>query len=316
LGIIAGSGDLPLAIAEAAEADGRNVFVIALEGMANEDHVIRFPHGTASPGELGKMLRLLRDAGCSEVTLAGRVPRPEFTSLKLDARGALALPKVIAAAARGDDALLRALVDIFEREGFKVIGSADAARDLLAPLGPLGLLEPSEQDMADIAYAQQVVAATGALDIGQAAIVCDGLVLAVEAAEGTDAMIQRIGTLSEAVRGTPEVRRGVLVKAPKPGQDRRVDLPVIGKRTVELASEVGLSGIATEAGSTLILNRRVVSEVADALGRLSTAFRPRKPNDGRPRRGAAPHHHVGCRRTVGRSVGSAVDAGACYARRA
>jgi DUF1009 family protein len=266
LGIVAGGGELPLAIAEAAEADGRKVFVVVLEGITAREEFERFPHGMASLGEIGKVLKLLRDAHCSEVTMAGRVPRPRFNTLKLDARGALAIPRIVAAAARGDDALLRALVEIFEKDGFRVIGSGDAARDLLAPDGPLGRLEPTEQNLADIAYGRQVVAATGTLDIGQAAIVCEGLVLAVEAAEGTDAMIRRAGGLPEAIRGSAEHRRGVLVKAPKPAQERRVDLPVVGRRTVELVADAGLAGIGVEAGSTLIVNRRVVSEVADACG--------------------------------------------------
>lgn len=273
LGIIAGGGDLPLAVAETAEANGRAVFVLTLEGMGDSHVASRFPHASASPGEFGKILKLLRDARCSEVTMVGRVQRPQFNALKLDARGALALPKVIAAARKGDDALLRVLVELLEKEGFRVIGSADAARDLLAPDGPLGQFEPAEQDFADIDYARQVVAATGALDIGQAAIVCDGLVLAVEAAEGTDAMIQRVTLLPEEMKGSVERRRGVLVKAPKPRQERRVDLPVIGRRTVELASDAGLSGIAVQAGDTLILNRRVVSDAADALGLFVYGFR-------------------------------------------
>ena len=266
LGIIAGGGELPLAIAEAAIGDGRSVFVVWLEGLVTAEDIQRFPHGVASLGELGKILRLLRGAKCSDVTFAGRVPRPQFSTLKLDARGALALPRVLAAAAKGDDALLRALLEIFEKEGFKVIGSDQAARDLLAPEGPLGRLEPTSQELADIAYARQVVAAMGALDIGQSAIVCEGLVLAVEAAEGTDAMIRRVAALPETIRGSLERRRGVMVKAPKPAQERRIDLPVVGRRTVELVADAGLSGIAIEAGASLIMNRRLVSDVADERG--------------------------------------------------
>lgn len=272
LGIIAGGGDLPIAIARGAEADGRAVFMVALAGMADAADVAPFPHEFASLGELGKAIRLLKEAGCSEVTLAGKVARPNFSALKLDARGMLALPKVMAAALKGDDALLRSLVTIFEKEGIRVIGSTDAAHGLVAPSGPLGKLGPTQEHSDDIALAIRVVAALGALDIGQAAIVCNGLVLAVEAAEGTDAMLMRAGQLPEALRGTPINRKGVMVKAPKPNQERRVDLPVVGVRTVELASAAGLAGVAVEAGAALIVNRARVVEAADRLGLFLFGF--------------------------------------------
>jgi len=274
LGIIAGGGELPIAIAEAAQDGGRAIFVVALDGMARPSDVDPFPHGFVSLGELGKAIKLLQHAGCDEVTLAGKVARPEFTKLKLDARGALALPRIMAAALKGDDALLRALLAIFEKEGMRVIGSAQAASGLLAPSGCLGRLEPSPADDGDILTAIRVVAAMGALDIGQAAVVCQGLVLAVEAAEGTDAMLARVASLPAAVRGTPENRKGVLVKAPKPLQERRVDLPVIGVHTVELVSEAGLSGIAVEGGAALIMGRTNVVEAADRHGIFVYGFAP------------------------------------------
>jgi len=274
LGIIAGGGELPIAIAQAAQDGGRAIFVVALDGMARPSDVGQFPHGFVSLGELGKAIKLLRQAGCEEVTLAGKVARPEFTKLRLDTRGALALPRIMAAALKGDDALLRALLAIFEKEGMRVIGSAQAARDLLAPLGPLGRLQPSPEQDGDIRHAIRVVAALGVLDIGQAAVVCEGLVLAVEAAEGTDAMLARVATLPAALRGTPAKRKGVLVKAAKPHQERRVDLPVIGVRTVELVAEAGLSGIAVEGGAALIVGRARVVEFANHHGVFVYGFAP------------------------------------------
>jgi DUF1009 family protein len=273
LGIIAGGGDLPAAVAECARAGGRSIFVIALEGMAGPE-VARFPHGAAGLGELGKIIKLLKAAGASEVTLAGKVARPNISSVKLDARAALALPKLLAAARRGDDAVLRAIVAILEREGLRVIGTAEAAPDLLAPAGLLGRVKPSESDRSDLARAAAVVRAMGALDIGQAAVVCEGLVLAVEAAEGTDEMIRRVAGLPVALRGTPERRRGVLLKATKPRQERRVDLPVIGIRTIALAAEAGLAGIAIEAGATVIMERGAVAAAADAARLFVYGFGP------------------------------------------
>ena len=274
LGIIAGGGELPIAIAQAAQDGGRAIFVVALDGMALPSDVNAFPHDFVSLGELGKAIKLLQRAGCEEVTLAGKVARPEFTELRLDARGALALPRIMAAALKGDDALLRTLLAIFEKEGMRVIGSAQAARVLLAPLGPLSRLKPSPADDADIVHAFRVVAAMGALDIGQAAVVCQGLVLAVEAAEGTDAMLARVAGLPAAVRGTSANRKGVMAKAAKPHQERRVDLPVIGVRTVELVAEAGLSGIAVEGGAALIMGRTRVVEAADRYGIFVHGFAP------------------------------------------
>jgi DUF1009 family protein len=274
LGIIAGGGELPLAIARANEADGRSVFVLALDGMAAAADVAVFPHACVSIGELGKAIRFLKDAGCSEVTLAGKVTRPEFSKLKVDVKGALALPKVIAAAAKGDDALLRALVGIIEDEGFRVLSSTDAAATLAAPLGPIGRLKPTPEQERDVRQAVKVVLTIGELDIGQAAVVCEGLVLAVEAAEGTDSMLQRVAGLPVALRGSADNRKGVLVKAVKPEQERRVDLPVIGIRTVELAAAASLAGIAVQAGAALIVNRQRVAEEADRRGLFVLGFAP------------------------------------------
>jgi UDP-2,3-diacylglucosamine hydrolase len=265
LGIIAGGGDLPLAIAESACEAGRAVFVIAFTGTADA-WVEAYPHLWVSLGEVGKVVKALHTAGCEEVVLAGKLARPKFSEIKLDAKGLLVTPRIIAAARKGDDALLRAVLETFEREGFRPVGAHEAAPGLLAAVGAMGRFEPSAEMEEDIAAAFKIVRAMGALDIGQAAVVCEGLPLAVEAAEGTDAMIARVGQLPQTIRGTPEKRRGVLVKAPKPIQDRRTDLPVIGTQTVRNAADVGLAGIAVEAGGALILGKQAVIAEADRLG--------------------------------------------------
>jgi len=272
LGIIAGGGELPLAIAESARAAGRGVFVLALAGA--EEGLSAFPRENVGIGELGRTLSLLKKHDCQDVTLAGRVSRPDWSALKLDARGALALPKVAAAALKGDDAVMRAMIGIFEKEGFRIVGTAEAAPDLIATVGVYGRHKPDQQALADIAQAREVVRRLGELDIGQAAAVADGLVLAVEAAEGTDAMLQRIQQLPKNMRGTEQKRRGVLVKAPKPAQERRVDLPVIGVRTIELAAAGGLAGVAVEAGAALIMRKAKIVEAADRLGLFVMAFDP------------------------------------------
>lgn len=269
LGIIAGGGELPRAIAQSARAAGRDVFVLAINGMAG-DWAREFPSEWLSLGEPGGAIKAFRAHNCSDVTLAGRVQRPKFSELKLDMKGVLIAPRVIAAALKGDDALLRSLVDIFEREGFRIVGAAEAAPDLIAREGVMGRVRPSAENEADIAQGFKIARAIGALDVGQAAIVCEGLALAVEAAEGTDAMIARISQLPEHFRGGKGKLRGVLVKAPKPIQDGKTDLPVVGVETIRKAHEVALAGVAVEAGGALFVDREAVVAEADKLGLFLT----------------------------------------------
>jgi len=273
LGLIASGGDLPKAIAESARDSGREVFVIALTGSA-EDWVKGYPHEWCGLGEVGKLIKALKGAGVVDIVMAGKIGRPKFSDVKLDWKGVLVAPGIIAAARKGDDAMLRAVVDTLEREGFTAIGAQDAAPGLLVREGALGQLKPDAEDGADIAVAFKIVRTLGELDVGQAAVVSEGLPLAVEAAEGTDAMIARIATLPKHFRGQEGKRRGVLVKAPKPIQDRKTDLPVIGVQTVRNAAAVGLAGIAVEAGAALILGQKNVAEEADKLGIFVIGVKP------------------------------------------
>lgn len=264
LGLIAGGGALPVNVAEAAASDGRLACVIALEGFAD-------PHAYSDPkpcalGQLGRMFAHLNEAGCDAVCFAGIVPRPDFSQLKLDMKAMAALPKVLAAAARGDDALLRSVVRLFEAEGMAVVGADEIAASLVLSEGLVTRSGPDERARHDALKALHIAAVIGAEDIGQGAVVADGLVLAVEAQEGTDAMLERVAALPAAIRGGEGRRLGVLAKRPKPNQERRIDLPVIGLSTIERAAAAGLAGIAAPAGGALILGRDAVAERADALG--------------------------------------------------
>ncbi|HEY4124154.1 MAG TPA: UDP-2,3-diacylglucosamine diphosphatase LpxI [Rhizomicrobium sp.] len=276
LGIIAGGGDLPRAVAQSARESGREVFVVSLTGESN-DWTAEFPREEVSLGEMGKALRALSANKCVDIIFAGRVGRPRFTELRLDTKGALVMPRLAAAALKGDDALLRGVVDIFEKEGHRVLSIAEAAPSLVLREGIIGRHRPSSDATADIAKGFQIVARIGELDIGQATAVCEGLVLAVEAAEGTDAMLKRIADLPERLRGKPGKPRGVLVKAPKPIQDRKTDLPVIGIETVKNAIAAGLAGIAVEANGALIVDRANVVQAADAAGLFIMGITPAKP---------------------------------------
>jgi DUF1009 family protein len=265
LGLIAGGGALPVTLAERCRAAGRPLFVVRLRGMADPT-LERFDGGEAGLAELGRAIDLLKRAGCRAVCLAGVVKRPDFAALKPDFRGLKALPGAIAAARKGDDALLRFLVGEFEAEGFVVEGAEAVDAGLTLPVGPLGRHRAGPDHHEDVALALSTARAIGRLDIGQAAVVASGLVLAVEAQEGTDAMLRRCAELPPQLRGDATARKGVLAKAPKPIQERRVDLPVIGVDTVERAASAGLAGVVGEAGGVLVIDREAVVAAADRLG--------------------------------------------------
>lgn len=265
LGLIAGGGALPLEVAQDCAGVGRPVFVVRLKGFA-DPALAEFPGEEVGLAELGKCFKLLKRERCKAVCFAGQVSRPDFKALKPDLRGLAALPGAMAAARKGDDALLRFLVSEFEREGFAVEGAHEVSAGLTLPAGPLGRMRPAEAHQADIGRALEVAREIGRLDIGQGAVVVRGLVLAVEAQEGTDAMLRRCAELPSAIRGRPEAPCGVLAKAPKPIQERRVDLPTIGVATVQRAAKAGLAGIVGEAGSLIVLDREAVIAAADELG--------------------------------------------------
>jgi DUF1009 family protein len=274
LGLIAGGGELPRAVAHAAKAAGRDVYVVALLGSVTQDWTNAFHHEFLSPGEPGRIVKAFKHHGVQEVLLCGRVDRPKFNEMKLDAKGMLLLPKAIAAAKQGDDALLRFIVGICEDAGLTAISVAQAAPALVAQEGALGRIVPDAEHRADIEKAFRIVHALGALDVGQAAVVCEGLALAVEAAEGTDAMLLRVSLLRESLRGTAEKKRGVLAKALKPLQDAKTDMPVVGVQTVKNAAAAFLAGIAVEAGAALILDKAAVAAEADRLGLFVTGVKP------------------------------------------
>lgn len=265
LGLIAGGGELPHAIARRCEAEGRGLYIIRLAGFT-DTHLERWPGETFGMAEIGAILKALKREGCTAVCLAGTVNRPDFKTLKPDLKGASVLPGIIAAATRGDDALLRKILSVFETEGYAVEGADDILGGHTLPAGPLGRLAPTEDQLLDLRKSLHVAEKAGELDIGQGAVVCDGLVLAVEAQEGTDAMLARVASLPADLRGSKAARKGALGKAPKPIQDLRVDMPVIGIRTIEMAAAAGLAGVGGIAGHLILIDREGIIETADRLG--------------------------------------------------
>ena len=273
LGLIAGGGGLPVEIVRACEAAARPVFVARLKGMA--DPILQGRDGVdAGIAELGKVIKAFRQAGCTSVCFAGIVARPDLASLTPDLRGLAALPRVLAVAKSGDDALLRAIAAEFERDGFVVEGAQQVFAGLAIAEGALGAHQPTDDHQTDIALAMRAARAIGRLDIGQAAVAAHGLVLAVEAQEGTDALLRRCADLPGNLRGAPDHRAGVLAKAPKPVQDRRIDLPTIGPNTVIASARAGLAGIVGEAGGLLVVERAAVIAAADDLGLFIVGLPP------------------------------------------
>lgn len=265
LALIAGGGALPVSVAARCEAEGRPVFVIRLAGFA-DPHLAHYPGIDAGMAEIGKIMSAMKKADCKAVCLAGTVNRPDFKALKPDLKGAMVLPGIIAAATKGDDALLRKILSLFEAEGYAVEGADDILGGETLPAGALGKVQPTDEQLADLRKALFVAGKTGELDIGQGAVVCDGLVLAVEAQEGTDAMLMRVAGLPGDLRGSATARKGALGKAPKPIQDLRVDMPVMGARTIEMAAAAGLAGVGGVTGKLIVMDRASLIEAADRLG--------------------------------------------------
>jgi len=263
LGILAGGGRLPLMIAESVGARGGHVHIVAIEGAADPD-IARFPHTWVNLGQIGRIVATLSAEGRNELVIAGNVRRPDLRTIRPDAGFFTSLPQVFSLLAGGDDSVLSRVVRFFEAKGLTVRGAHEVAPDLLADAGQIGAVALSPQGHADAMLGFAVRAALGPLDAGQAVAVADGRVLAIEGAEGTDAMLERVAALD---RGDGAAGRcGVLTKGPKPGQELRVDMPAIGPRTIELAVAARLAGVAVEAGAVLMLDRDEAVRAANAHG--------------------------------------------------
>jgi DUF1009 family protein len=259
LGILAGRGELPAQLVDACRVQGRDVFLLAFEGHTDPGIVEGVAHAWTRLGAAASAIETLKDAGVRELVMAGAVARPSLTELRPDLRTAKWLTRV-GARGLGDDGILSAIIRTLEDEGFRVTGVDEILKHLVAQAKTYGRLKPDGQARTDIERAVAVARALGLADVGQGVVVQQGIVLAVEAAEGTDALLRRAGELRRDGAG------GVLVKVMKPRQEHRADLPTIGTRTVEGAATAGLRGIAVEAGGALIMGSEAVAAAADAAG--------------------------------------------------
>ncbi|HVZ04228.1 LpxI family protein [Hyphomicrobium sp.] len=260
IGIIAGSGSLPREVAESVIARGGRVHIVMVDGAADAS-LAMFPHTVVNWAQPGRATAALRGADVRNVIMLGGFQRPAFRTARPDLAFFKVVPSVLRLLkAGGDDAVLRGLVTLFEARGLTVVGVADAAPDLLIGEGVLTRRGMSEEDRADAERGFALVSALGRYDIGQAAVVTNGKIEAIEGAEGTDRMLKRVAAArSDSGQG----RGGVLVKRPKPGQDLRVDLPAIGPPTIENVSAASLSGVAVMAGHVLAAERARAIALAD-----------------------------------------------------
>lgn len=263
--IVAGRGQLPVYLAAQLCKSGRAVLLAEMAGTGAENPTA-LPLIPFRVEKLGGLFKELKRQGVREVVFAGGVARPRIDVTKFDFKTMTLAPKYLAAVKSGDDNTLRAVLSIFEGEGFVVRAAHELAPELLPTAGVLGRVQPGERDRKDAARAARIVAALATADVGQGAVVAQGIALAVEAAPGTDEMLSYVTQTAGAWRPDPSGPRGVLFKGAKPGQDRRVDLPVIGPGTVEGAARAGLAGIAIEAGGVMVLEIAEVIARADAAG--------------------------------------------------
>jgi DUF1009 family protein len=266
LAIIAGGGPVPLIVAAAAARAGRPVFIAGIAGEA-EPGIAAYPHEFLKWGQFGRLMTILAEHGTREIVMIGTVSaRPELRDLKLDMGFVTLLARVAALLMRGDNDLLSGLIGLLNERGYGVVGAHEVAPELVAAEGQLGAHAPDKDMFRDVKRAMRAARGIGLLDAGQAAVAMNGVIVALEAYEGTDAMIERVAALREKGRIRSKGRVGVLAKCAKPQQDLRVDMPTIGVRTVRSVAAAGLAGIAVETGRVMIVDRPAVVEAADREG--------------------------------------------------
>lgn len=266
LAIVSGGGTLPFAVADAAIARGREVVLFPIRGAADPERAKNYLHRWIGLTQARTLMRLLRKEGCREVVLIGSLNRPSPWQILLSFHDILLmLPTLIAALRRGDNHLLSVVARFAERKGFRIVGAQEIAPEILVKEGNLTARQPTEAQRASIDRALALLDAIGAFDVGQGAVVINQNIVAIEGIEGTDAMLSRVQDLRRTGRITTTAGEGVLVKAPKPQQDRRFDLPAIGPKTVRGAAEAGLAGLAVVAGQTVIAELEDLIREADRL---------------------------------------------------
>lgn len=272
VGVIAGGGAMPFAVADSLKARGLDPVLFALRGACDPASAERFRHHWITVGQLGRTMKLLRAESCRDVIFIGTLVRPALSEIRLDWGTLRVIGRIWAAFRGGDDHLLSGVGRIFEQQGFRLLGLKEIAPDLLMPQGCVTRKMPDKDAFSDIARGRDLLGALGPFDVGQAVVVIDGHVVGVEGIEGTDELLKRIADLRARGRVRARAGRGVLVKAPKDRQDLRYDLPAIGPRTIEGAAAAGLSGVAVVAGKTVVAEAQALIEAADKAGLFVTGL--------------------------------------------
>jgi DUF1009 family protein len=272
VGLIAAGGVMPFAVADSLAARGIHPVLFALKGACDPVAVARFRHHWISVGQFGRATRLFRAENCRDLVFIGTLVRPALAELRLDWGTLRVISRLLTAFRGGDDHLLSGIGRILEQDGFRMVGIKDVAPDLLMPEGCLTRAAPDPNAAADIAKGRDVLGALSRFDIGQAAVVIDNHVVAVEDIEGTDGLLARVARLRGEGRIRAKPGRGVLVKAPKSGQDLRFDLPTVGPRTLEGVAAAGLGGVAIVAGNTIVVEPQAMIDAADAAGLFVTGL--------------------------------------------
>ncbi len=269
LAIVTGEGDLPRLLAEDCKRQGRSYVLVLFAGFL-PDWAADHPRIAAKFEQPAALFKALEAAGCRHVAFAGSMQRPKLNPLKFDWKFLKLAPTLLPALKSGDDVTLRTINSIFEAEKMEIVAPHSLLESLLAVAGVLTRAQPSKSDRTDMLRGFAIARAAGAQDVGQGAVVAQGLCLGVESIQGTDALLAFVAQTGGQFRSHGDGGGGVLCKAPKPGQDWRVDLPAIGPQTIEMAAKAGLGGVAVQAGGVLILGQEETVAKADALGLFLT----------------------------------------------
>jgi hypothetical protein len=256
IALFAGKGDLPKTLIRVFQKQTRPFVILAFKGQTEASLIQDLPHLWIHYGEIGKAMDYIQKNHVQEIVMAGAMSRPAMTEIRPDWEGVKWLAK-IGSKALGDDNLLKLIIRMIEEKGYKVVGPDEILADILAPEGNLTEQEPDEQAWRDIGRGVEILCALSPVDVGQAVVIQEGLVLGVEAIEGTDGLIERTSVLHRPGLG------GILVKIAKPQQEQRVDLPTIGLETIQKALASGLRGIAVEARRTFFLNQSEALKLAN-----------------------------------------------------
>jgi DUF1009 family protein len=315
IGILAGGGSLPREVADGVAARGLPLHIVAIDSETDADFG-PYPVTRIGWGEIGRMIATFRETGCSDLVIIGSVKRPDLATIKPD----LGFFRALATVARlvlagGDDKVLRGVIGFFEKKGLRVVGPGRVAPELIIGAGGLSKKRPDQRVLDDARRGFDLIAALGAFDIGQAAVVADGVIEAIEGAEGTDGLLRRLAEQRRARGLAASHPRGVLVKRAKPTQDERIDLPVIGPGTITRALEAGLAGIVVEAGRVLAASRAEMALRADASDLFIAGLEIARDASAEQRARAGGKRPGLMRRWLGPRAGNAGDAAKPMARR-